>query len=67
MKPSNNRRSGEDRRKIRPSTSQISEHIYQIDDVLSQQTWENEILRDDYAEFIKNLIELELPKVRVSN
>ena len=42
----------------------IGKHSCQLDDVLSNQTCEVEISRDNYAELIEHLIALELPEVQ---
>lgn len=51
----------------RYAITQTGEHTYKLDDVLSNQTWEIEILKENHTEFIKKLKELELPKYRLEN
>lgn len=51
----------------RYAITQTGEHTYKLDDVLSNQTWEIEILKENHTEFIKKLKELELPKYRFEN
>ena len=45
----------------RYTITQISEHTYKLEDTLSNETWEIDILRNDYAEFIEDLKKSGLP------
>lgn len=42
--------------------TQISEHTYKLDDVLSNQTWEVEILKENTAELIESLKKIGISK-----
>ena len=45
---------------------QIAEHTYQLDDVLSNQTWEIEILKENHAEFIEKLKNIKLRNIQIN-
>ena len=45
----------------RYTITQVSEHTYKLDDTLSNQTSEIDILRNDHTEFIENLKKSALP------
>ena len=50
----------------RYTITQIGEHTYQLDDVLSNQTWEIEILKENHAEFIEKLKNMELRNIQIN-
>ena len=43
----------------RYTITQINEHTYQLDDVLSKQTWQVEILKENTSKLIENLKKME--------
>lgn len=48
----------------RYTITQIGEHTYKLNDVLSNQTWEVEILKENTAELIESLKKLGLSKIQ---
>ena len=48
----------------RYSITQINEYTFQLEDVLSNQTWEIEILKENHADFIDQLKKMELPNLQ---
>ena len=49
----------------RYSITQINEYTFQLEDVLSNQTWEIEILKENHADFIDHLKKMDLSNLQI--
>ena len=49
----------------RYSITQIDEYKFQLEDAISKQTWEIEILKENHAEFIEKLKKMDLPNIQI--
>ena len=49
----------------RYTITQIGEHTFKLSDVLSNQTWEIEILKENHAKIIEKLKKLELTNMQI--
>ena len=56
----------EDQSLHRYTITQIGEHTFKLDDVLSHQTWEIEILKENNEKFIEKLKKMELSNIQVT-